>query len=53
MAKILFFINFKKKILSQKAEVGDNVKKKRGGGVEIATSNKLFNIFFTTKFPVL
>lgn len=52
MAKILFFINFKKKILSQKAEVGDNVKKKKGG-VEIATSNKLFNIFFTTKFPVL
>lgn len=52
MAKILFFINFKKKILSQKAEVGDNEKKK-GGGVEIATSNKLFNIFFTTKFPVL
>lgn len=41
----------KKKILSQKAEVGDNVKKKGGGG--IATSNKLFNIFFTTKFPVL
>lgn len=42
----------KKKILSQKAEVGDNVKKKGGGG-RIATSNKLFNIFFTTKFPVL